>query len=97
MKFSPLRDTNMSYKEYYDASWDNKPMEEDYTIVTFKTNDNNYMKYVYSCFYELDWECFSRGNKEWVVIGQNEKDIAKWAERFSKSGCQVIVSHINKV
>ena len=103
MKSSQQRDTIMNlltainYKEYYDASWENKPMKEDYVIVTFKTNDNNYLKYVYSCFYDVEWDCFYRGNKEWVVIGQNKETIEKWAEQFTKSGCQVIVTAINKM
>ena len=51
----------------------------------------------YDCFYGVEWDCFSRGNKEWVVIGRNKETIEKWAEQFTKSGCQVIVTEINKM
>lgn len=86
----------MCYKDYYDASWEKRPMEKDYSIVTFETNDINYLRFVRERFDELNWDSFYRGLKEWVVINVDSEDIEKWAEQFKKSGCCVSVLTINK-
>lgn len=86
----------MCYKDYYDASWEKKPMEKDYSIVTFETNDINYLRCIRERFDKLNWDGFYRGLKEWVVIDVNSEEIEKWAEQFKKSGCRVSVSTINK-
>jgi hypothetical protein len=86
----------MFYKDYYDASWESIPMENDYAIVKFETNDINYLRHVRECFDKLNWDGFYRGNKEWVIIGVDTNDIENWAEQFKKSGCLVSISVINK-
>ncbi len=84
------------YKKFYDASWEMKPMNNDYSIVEFTTNDDNYMRHVDEKFYFSDWDCFSRGNKTFVVIGVDENELKEFCNQFTKSGCKVKITNVAK-
>lgn len=84
------------YKEFYDASWEMKPMDKDYSIVEFATNDDNYMRHVGEKFYFSDWDCFSRGNKTYIVIGVDDEELNDFCEQFKKSGCKVKITNVSK-
>ena len=85
------------YKKFYDASWEMKPMDKDYSIVEFTTNDDNYMRHVGDKFYFTDWDCFSRGNKTYIVIDVGDDELNEFCEQFKKSGCKVKITNVNKV
>lgn len=84
------------YKKFYDASWEMKPMDKDYSIVEFTTNDDNYMRHMDEKFYFSDWDCFSRGNKTFVVIGVDEVELKEFCNQFTKSGCKVKITNVDK-
>ena len=84
------------YKKFYDASWEMKPMDKNYSIVEFTTNDDNYMKHVDTKFYFSNWDCFSRGNKTYIVIDVDDKELDEFCNQFTKSGCGVKITNVDK-
>ena len=45
---------------------------------------------------ETEWECAYWGNKEWAIVGVDEKTVEEFCTQFIKSGCKVTISIINK-
>ena len=84
------------YKKFYDASWEMKPMDKDYSVVEFATNDDNYMRHVGEKFYFSDWDCFSRGNKTYIVIDVDKEKLNDFCNQFIKSGCKVKITNVSK-
>lgn len=84
------------YKKFYDASWEMKPMDKDYSIVEIITNDDNYIKHVDTQFYFTDWDCFSRGNKTFIVIDVDDETLRNFCNQFTKSGCKVNITKVEK-
>lgn len=75
---------------------EHKPLDEDYVLVRFSTKDKNYMKHIREKMEETEWECAYWGNKEWAIVGVDEKTIEEFCTQFIKSGCKVTISTINK-
>lgn len=71
-------------------------MDENYCIVKFDSSDINYLNHIRYEIEKTELVSFYRGNREWVIIGDDEDTINETIQRFSNGNCKVTVSSINK-